>query len=97
MATVKQYALQLWDLQAAVAAKLGTDIRTADLQVRAGMLAVDVTLAVVLKVLNTNGAFTDAQMTTLANTVKTTDFPALPWEIPAPSDGTAVPPPDLGA
>jgi hypothetical protein len=97
MATVKQYALQLWSLQSTVAAKMGTDIRSASLELRAALLAADVTLAVVLKVLNNNGAFTDAQLSSLADTVAASSFPPLPGEIHVPDDATPVPPPDLGA
>lgn len=97
MATVKQYALSLWDVQATVAQKLGTDIRSSGLQLRAALLAVDVTIAFVLKLLVDNGGvITDAQLNTAATQIKNATFPPLAAEVTPPGDGSTLPPPDLG-
>lgn len=97
MATVKQYALQLWDIQSTVAAKLGCDIRYADLSLRAGLMAVDVTIAVILKLLVDNqGVITDGQLNTAGQNIKNATFPQLPVDVPLPGDGSSAPPPDLG-
>lgn len=95
MASVKQYTLQLWDIQATTAAKLGSDIRSASMQLRAALLAVDVTIAVVLKLLVDNGTITDAQLVSAANAAKNLTFPTLPLEVTMPEDGSPIPPPDL--
>lgn len=97
MASVKQYALSLWDVQATVAQKLGTDIRSASIQLRAALLAVDVTVAFVLKLLVDNrGVVTDAQLGAAADQIKNASFPPLSTDVTPTGDDSTLPPPDLG-
>lgn len=96
MATVKQYALQLWDVQATTAAKLGSDIRSSGIQLRAALIAMDVTVAMILKLLVDGGTLTDSQLSSAATSVKNASFPPLDGDIVPSGDGS-VPPPNLGS
>lgn len=97
MATVKQYAIRLWDIRKTVCQKLGSDITYADITTRAEALASDVVTATVLKVLVDNGVLTDAQLNQAANAIINATFPQLPPVVPSSMDGTPLPDPDLGA
>lgn len=96
-ATIKQYALNVYSAQAAVARKMGLDIDLSASEVRVLALSGAVILGVVLNRLETNGALTAAQLQQTINQVLAADFPLQPTFIPRPEDNQAVPPPDLGA
>lgn len=98
MATVKQYVMSLWEAQRVISRKLGFDIRRAPLETRCIVLAVDVTLGVVIKVLTDGGVITDAALQTRMNAVRDAVYPQQPASVPAPDETTGdVPDPDMGA
>lgn len=98
MATVKQYVTSLWEAQQVISRKLGFDIRRAPLEMRCIVLAVDVTLGVVIKVLTDGNVITDAALQTRLNAVRDATYPLQPASVPSPDEVTGeVPAPDLGA
>lgn len=97
MATVKQYALKLWDIRTTVSRQLGSDIATADAATRAEAMASDVVTATVLKLLVDKGVVTDAQLNAAAAAIMGAAFPQLPVVVASSMDGGPVPDPDLGA
>lgn len=97
MATVKQYALQLWGAHKVVSAKLGLNVEWGSADVRTSVIATDVMLGTVLKVLVDKGLVTNADLTAAFNAVAGAAFPSLPSVVPNSSDGQPIPDPDLGA
>jgi|SRR5689334_13484705 len=97
MATVKQYALQLWSAHKTVCQKLGSDITWGSVDERVRVLGTDVMLGTLIKVLVDQGVVTNAQLTAAYNAVTSATFPSLPPDIAAPDTGQTVPDPDLGS
>lgn len=97
MATLKQYALKLWQVQRTVSARLGADIAVGSLDQRASMLSTDVTLAMLIKCLTDNGVITDTQLNATLAAAQTLTYPPLPPQVGQTSDQPVVPDPDLGA
>lgn len=98
MATVKQYVTALWEAQQVISRKLGFDLRRASVEMRCVVLAVDVTLGVVIKVLTDGGVITDQALQTRMNAVRDAAYPQQPASVPAPDETTGdVPDPDMGA
>lgn len=96
MATVKQYALQLWDTHKTVSRKLGQSVEWGSSEGRVAALGTDVMLAGLIKVLTDAGVITNAQLTQVYNAIANADFPPLPAMVPGPVDGETLPDPDLG-
>lgn len=97
MATTKQYALQLWQMQRVVCQKLGFEIRTAPLPFRAVVVSTCVVVACTLRILFLKGTATDAEMQTVFINARDADYPLLdPSPPPITEDNTDPPDPDLG-
>lgn len=96
MATVKQYALQLWGAHKTIAQKLGMDVTTANTSTRVSALSEDVMLGTLIKVLVDKGLITNQDLTTAYNAVIAAQFPPLPSEVVVTSDSPPAPDPDLG-
>lgn len=97
MATIKQYALNLWQTQVVVARKLGADLRWSESDMRILALSMNVCVAGVVKALTNAGTITDAQLQAIFTQIQAADFPVQPGIVAAPVDGGTVPDPDLGA
>lgn len=96
MATIKQYALNLWRTHATVTQKLGLEAVWGGLDKRAQILSTDVMLAGLIKVLTDKGVVTDSDLNAVYAAIRNADFPALPPAVSAPLDNETVPDPDLG-
>lgn len=94
MATIKQYARNLWQAHRAVARKLGTDPAVGSPDERIQILSTDVLLAGLCKALTDAGVLTDAQLNTVFTAVANADYP-VQRAVLQPEDGPA-PDPDLG-
>jgi hypothetical protein len=98
MASIKTYALSIYQAQVAVAQKLGLDINHGTPEARITALSGAVILGVVLNRLETNGALTPAQLQQTINQVLAADFPVQPGPEPwNPESQTPAPAPDLGS
>jgi hypothetical protein len=98
VATIKQYALSVYDTFTAVSSKFGHDVRQADLPVRAVVTTTCVMLGGVLRVLFTKNLATDAEMNTVFTNIKNAEYPQLPLTPPVVDENNPNPaPPDLGA
>lgn len=98
MATIKTYALQLWQVQRTVSQKLGFDLRQADLPMRALAMSTCVLLGCVLRILFLKGTATDTEMTTVFGNARDADYPPLPARPPVIDEENLNPPdPDLGS
>ena len=98
MATIKQYATQLWKVQSAVSQKLGYDLRQAELPIRALAVSVCVTLGCVLRILFLKGTATDNEMNTVLSNARDAEYPQLPYRPPVIDEEHLDPPdPDLGS
>lgn len=94
MATLFAYARTLWDVQQTVSNKLGYDLRRGSFEIRATILAVDATLALLIKVLTDTEVITDAALNAAVQVVRALDIQPLPTSPPpVPEDGTVIPPP----
>jgi hypothetical protein len=98
VATVKQYALQVWRTQTAVSQKLGYDLRQADLPLRAFAVSGAVITGCVLRILFLKGTATDNEMSTVFTNARDADYPQLPYGPPVIDEDNLEPPdPDLGS
>lgn len=97
MATIKQYAINLWDTQVTVARKLGADLRWSESDLRILALSVNVCVAGVVKALTNAGTITDAQLLAIFTQIQNADFPPQPAVVDAPVNGGTIPDPDLGS
>jgi hypothetical protein len=98
MATIKQYALQVWRVQSAVSQKLGYDLRQADLPVRALAVSGAVVTGCILRILFLKGTATDPEMNTVLTNARDADYPQLPYRPPVIDEEHLEPPdPDLGS
>lgn len=97
MATVKQYALNLWKAQKVVVRKLGMDITWGGPADRVRFISDDIMLAGLIKILVDKGVITDADLTSAYNAITNMAFPSLPV-VPRPDldGGGAADDPDLG-
>lgn len=96
MATIKQYAVNLWDTQVAVARKLGADLRWSQSDVRILALSMNVCIAGVIKALTNAGTITDAQLVAIFTQIQNAPFPVQPDTVTAPGEDGTVTEPDLG-
>lgn len=97
MATIKQYAIQVWRAQVAVSQKLGHDLRQADLPARALAVSTCVMIGCVLRILFLKGTATDNEMSTVFGNARDADYPQLPYRPPVVDEENLDPPdPDLG-
>lgn len=97
MATVKQYASNLWKVHASVLRKLGVDTAWGAAGKRAPILSTDVMLAGLIKALTDKGVLTDTDVNTVFTSITNAAFPSLPANVPAPvGDDQTMPDPDLG-
>lgn len=96
MATVKAYAKNLWAVEVTVCRKLGIELPLASQSTRVLALCNTVLFAGLFKVLTDNGVVTDAQLNNIFNAIAAADFPSQPVSVPAPTDDTLPPTPDLG-
>jgi hypothetical protein len=88
MASIATYTRSLWDAQRTIAMKIGMDLRRAPFEVRATVVIVDLTLAVLIKALTDGGVLTDANLSTRMNAVRDATYPTLPYSPPSvPEDG----------
>lgn len=95
MATIKQYAIQLWQTHKIVSRKLGADVSWGDISGRAGAMTESVMLAGLLKILVDKGVITNQDLTTAYTAITNADFPQLPNMV-LPVDGGTPPDPDIG-
>jgi len=95
MATIPVYVQKLWDAQQWIARQMGVDIRVVSQETRVGILAQDLTTAVILKTLVDKGVVTDAELTTTMNAVRNAIYARQPPEVIPPADGSDIPPPTL--
>ena len=97
MATIRQYVDRLWDVQQVVARQLGYDLRQSEIGLRAAILSVDITLAVLVKVFTDAGVITDAALNLAFNRAKLFAYPPLSQSpVIIPEDGSELPGPDIG-
>jgi hypothetical protein len=96
MATVKQYAKNLWGVHKIVALKLGVDITWGSQEKRVMAISNDILLAGLIKVLTDNAVITDAQLNAVYNAITSAAFPVQPSEVPGNQDGTQAADPDIG-
>lgn len=98
MATIKQYAINVWQTQQIVSRKLGYDFRVAELSTRVLVASTSIMIGSVLRILFLKNVATDAEMQAVFTAVRDADYPQLPFGPPqVPEDDTEMPPPDLGA
>jgi hypothetical protein len=100
VASIKAYVVNLWDTQTKVAKTLGADLSMGPLRLRAAVLAVDVTIAVVIKTLTDNGVITDTQLQTTLTAAHNAVYKQQWSEPPGTDTGDntqSAPPLDLGA
>lgn len=97
MATVKQYAIRLWDVHKTISGKLGLSIEWGSSADRVPALTTDVMLAGLVKVLTDKGLLTDAELNAVFNSIASATFPPLPAVTPMPGDGVTAADPELGA
>lgn len=98
MATVKQYAIQLWQTQKTVSQKLGADIASSDTTSRVVAVTSDVMLAGLIKILVDKGVITNQDLTAAYTAITNASFPQLGPVVPlSMGEGNPVPDPDLGA
>ena len=97
MATLKQYARQLWITQRSVCEKLGVKIAWSSLEQRVLVISSDVNLAMLVKILTDKGVITDAELQAVATQVRNADFPPLVHFPPPDDDEFVTPDPDLGS
>jgi len=94
MATLMTYVRTMWDVQQTVSNKLGYDLRRGSLEMRAAVLSIDATLALLIKVLVDTGVVQDAVLNGAVQQVRNmaiNPLPPLPPDIP--EDGSPLPPP----
>lgn len=97
MATIKNYALQIWQVQRTVSEKLGYDLRQADLPFRALAVSTCVLMGCVLRILFLKNVATDPEMATVLGNARDADYPPLPARPPVIDEENLNPPdPDLG-
>lgn len=97
MATVKQYAIEIWKVQQEVSRKLGFDFRVAELPVRVIVASTSIMIGAVLRILFLKNVATDTELQTLFANIRDAEYPQLPNMPPAvPEDEAEMPPPDLG-
>lgn len=94
MATVKQYAINLWKTHRAVAQKLGMNMAVGGPEERIRALSSDVLLAGLVKILTDKGVVTDAELNAMYTSLANADYPR-PGTVPQDPDQQA-PDPDLG-
>lgn len=97
MASIKTYAVQVWQTQKSISQKLGYDIRQADLPVRAVAVSTCVLLGCVLRILFLKGTATDPEMAAVFGNARDADYPPLPTRVIVDEDHPEPPDPDLGA
>lgn len=95
MATIPVYVQKLWDAQQWIARQMGVDIRVISTEARVGILAQDLTTAVILKTLVDKGVVTDAELVTTMDAVRNAVYHRQPPEVIPPPDGSDIPPPTL--
>lgn len=96
MATIKQYAVQLWQTHKTVCQKFGVDVSTSDSRTRTMIVSEDVMLGTLMKILVDKGLITNAELTAAYTAVTNATFPPLPPEVVVTSDGPPPADPDLG-
>lgn len=96
MATIRQYALAVRDMQWDLAYKLGCDVSLADPQTRILILSQALVTASILRALTQSGAVTDAQLKAVMDTVRQAPLTQEPgmgagWNItPMPLSGDPI-------
>lgn len=78
MATVKQYVTQAWEIQKAIALKMGVDVRGEPKGVRVMLQSTLVIICVLVKLLVDKGVFTNAEVTAAFDFVRDDDYPDEP-------------------
>lgn len=96
MATVKQYTVNAWGVQQAVAAKFGLDLNASGPEIRYLAMTNAVMIAGICRVLEANGGVTPAQLQAVFNSIIAADFPVQPGVQPRDEDTGAVGNPDFG-
>lgn len=97
MATLKQYTRNLWQVHRTVAGKLGLNVTWGEPEQRVLVIADDVMLAVLLKLLVDKGLVTDAELNAAYNAAASAALPKQPPVVAAPGEDEAPAEPDLGA
>lgn len=97
MATVKQYAINLWHVHKTVIGKMGIGVEWGSVDARAPVLSTDVLLAMIVKILVDKGVVTDLELSTAATQLTNAAFPQLPSVVANSDDAQPLPDPDLGA
>ena len=97
MATLKQYARQLWQVHRATSEKLGLSIADSSLDERAVVVSTDLMTACLVKALTDKGVLTDADLNTVFTALSNASLPRLAPSVLRDEEGTPAPDPDLGA
>lgn len=91
MATLKNYARTLWDIQQTVCNRIGMDLRQASFETRCVVICIDASLSLLIKALVDKGVFTDLELNAAVQNVRNTAFSPLspvPPVITSDSSGT---------
>lgn len=96
MATIKNYALSVWQTQQTVSRKLGYDLRQAELPFRALAVSTCVVVGCVLRIFFLKGIATDNEMAAVFGNARDADYPQLPYRPQVDEENLDPPDPDLG-
>jgi hypothetical protein len=91
VATLKNYARTLWDIQQTVCNKIGMDLRQASFDTRCLVVCVDASIALLIKALVDKGVFTDIELNGAVQAVRNMSFAPLspvPPIVLSSGDGT---------
>lgn len=97
MATLKAYTRNLWRVHRTVTAKLGLNVTWGVPEQRVLVIADDLMLAGLVKLLVDKGLITDAELNAMYSAVEALALPKQPAVVAAPSEDEAPADPDLGA
>jgi hypothetical protein len=95
MTTLKAYGRTLWDLQQTVCNRMGFDLRRTSVEVRAVVICIDATFALLINALVTKGVFTDLELNAAVQAVRNTPFSTLGPQPYSPDEAPPVPDPLL--
>jgi hypothetical protein len=91
VATLKNYARTLWDVQQTVCNRIGMDLRQASFETRCVVICIDASLALLIKALVDKGVFSDLELNAAVQAVRSTTFNPLSTTAPViTSDGSGV-------
>jgi hypothetical protein len=97
LATLKNYAFQLWGVHRVTCEKLGLSIAGSTAEDRAIVVSTDMTMACLIKALTDKGVLTDPELAAVFTSLRNAAIPPLAVSIARDEEGTPPPDPDLGA